>query len=60
MAIYNFECESCRKKFETFSSPDINEVICNCGSMAKKVFVPEKVGFIVNGYNSKNSYGLKK
>ena len=48
MPLYNFICYSCKNKFEKIVKTSDEEVRCNCGSLAQKLF-PNTMNFILKG-----------
>lgn len=52
MPLFDFECCKCKKKFESIENQEVNEVTCECGYIAKRIFPTTPANFKL-GYNPK-------
>jgi len=38
MPLYDWKCCKCKMEFESIENQEVNEVICKCGYIAKRIF----------------------
>jgi DNA-directed RNA polymerase subunit RPC12/RpoP len=39
MPLFDFKCCKCGKEFESIEKQEVNEVICECSYIAKRIFL---------------------